>query len=156
MNTATPVASVAKSIFNFKRPDLLTPKSETKEETIVIKLERTPVKVSKPPYTPDRLVALLNRLEHQNQVIKAVQMGGWVLGCRMQDDITGILAKGSEDFDLSHYVWYGRADVWQHAMNLDDLVAELQKRHGTAIKPGYLSEKCLELEFTVRIVMLDR
>lgn len=145
--------------FAFKRPELLVPKSpevRTVAEAHVLKLERTPIVVKNPSYTPDKLLALLNKLETRGEVIKQVVLTDWTLGCRMQDDITGILAKGTDAIDLSHYVWYGRADCWQVDLQLDDMVNELLRRHGTAIKPGYLKEKCLQLEFTVKIIMLDR
>jgi len=143
----------------FKRPELLVPKRPVvpvKECMFDVKLERHPIRVNSPAYTPERLVRLLNDLELQGNVIKTVAIDQWTLGCRMQDEVIGILAKGNKRFDLAHYVWYGRADVWQHALVLDDLVNELQRLYGTAIKPAYLSEKCLQLEFTVRITMLDR
>lgn len=145
--------------FVFKRPELLEPKApEVPTQTVhhVLKLERSPITVKNPSYTPDRLLELLNKLERRGEVIKQVRLTNWTLGCRMQDDIIGILAKGIDAIDLSHYVWYGRADCWQLDLQLDDMVAELFRRHGTAIKPAYLSEKCLQLEFTVEIVMLDR
>lgn len=153
MTTMTPVT------FTFKRPELLLPKSPdvpTKAVTHDLKLERTPAVVNSPSYTPDRLVALLNKLESRGEVIKHVQLTNWTLGCVMPDDIVGVLAKGVDAIDLSHYVWYGRSDSWQADLQLDDLVGELLRRHGTAIKPAYLKEKRLQLEFTVNIVMLDR
>lgn len=145
--------------FNFKRPELLLPKSPdvaTKEEVFVLKLERVPVKVRNPSYTPDKLVALLNKLEHRGEIIKEVVMDDWTLSCRMADDIEGIIAKGNDRVNLSHYIWYGRSDCWQEALVLEDLVAELHRRHGSAVRPTYLSEKCLQLELSVNIVMLDR
>lgn len=143
----------------FKHPEWLAPKRpvvSVKDRFFELKLERHPAKVNSPTYVPERLVRLLNELESQGNVIKSVEVANWTLGCRMQDDVIGILAKGNARFDLAHYVWYGRADVWQHALVLDDLVDELKRLYGTAIKPAYLSEKCLQLELTVRIVMLDR
>jgi hypothetical protein len=159
MSTIALVPPVSPFRANFKRPELLAPKRvivPTKEQLFSLKLERTPVKVNSPSYTPEKLVKLLDQLELRNEVIKTVEIADWTLGCRMQDDVIGILAKGSQPIDLAHYVWYGRADTWQHALNLDDMVELLRKYYGTALKPPYLSEKCLQLELNVRIVMLDR
>lgn len=159
MSTIAYEAPVSPFRANFKRPELLAPKRvivPTKEKLFALKLERSPVKVNSAPYTPERLINLLNRLETQGEVIKSVEIADWTLGCRMQDDVIGILAKGSKPVDLAHYVWYGRADTWQHALELDDLVGLLQRYYGHALKTPYLSEKCLQLELNVRIVMLDR
>lgn len=156
MTTATRVSPFRAK---FKHPEWLIPKRPivpVKTESFAVKLERTPIKVNSPSYTPERLVRRLNELEELGEIIKSVSITNWTLGCRMQDDIIGILAKGNVQIDLAHYVWYGRADVWQHALNLEDLVTELQKVYGHAVKPAYLSEKCLQLEFAVNIVMLDR
>ncbi|QXO10028.1 hypothetical protein pEaSNUABM37_00067 [Erwinia phage pEa_SNUABM_37] len=159
MSTMSLVPAESPFRAKFKHPELLAPKRvivPVKEELFALKLERQPVKVNSASYTAERLVALLNKLESRNEVIKSVEIADWVLGCRMQDDVIGILAKGNKPVDLAHYVWYGRADIWQHALNLDDLVQLLQRKYGHALKTPYLSEKCLQLELNVRIVMLDR
>jgi len=145
--------------FNFKRPELLKPQNldvVTKCETIKLKLERTPVVVRNAPYVPSKLVDLLNKLEFRGEVIHEVLMTDWKLSCRMDGDIVGVLAEGTDHLDLTEYVWYGREDVWQQDLNLDDQVDMLRRRHGNAINPVYLKEKCLQLEFTVKIVYLDR
>lgn len=159
MSTIALVPPVSPFRAKFKHPEWLTPKRvivPTKEALFTLKLERSPIKVNSPTYTADRLVALLNKLELQGEVIKSVEIADWTLGCRMQDDVIGILAKGSKPINLAHYVWYGRADIWQHALELDELVLLLDQYYGKALKPPYLSEKCLQLELNVRIVMLDR
>ena len=102
------------------------------------------------------MIKLLDKLELRGEIIKSVEIADWTLGCRMQDDVIGILAKGNKPIDLAHYVWYGRADTWQHALELDELVSKLRDHYGSALKVPYLSEKCLQLELNVRIVMLDR
>lgn len=146
------------SIFKFKHPSLLgydPDRENIKVERFNLKLERAPANVKNAPYVQEHLVALLNRLETRGEVIKQVVMTDWSLSCRMPDDIVGVLAKGTDRIDLEHYVWYGRADVWQADLQLDDLVGELHRRHGTAIKPQYLIEKFLQLECTVEIVILN-
>lgn len=158
MSTMNVTNEAKRPQWNFKRPELLIPQASeaVKTETMVIKLERTPAAVNSPTYHPDRLVSRLNALELRNQVIKSVTITQWELACRMDDEIIGLLAKGTDVIDLNHYVWYGRHDTWQHDLKLDDLVELIRVRHGNAIRPAYLNEKFLQLEFTVTITLQDR